>query len=178
MNFRRAVIWGALALLGGVVANAPAQPRTLGSGDSIAWFQGHQIDLSQGWGEARACFVDEAAADIECFRDQAALDSRERELAANSANPDISCSSPLKLFADTSYGGRELDFYDRGFWQNLSDWSFDDQTSSYKVGACSVDLADGANGGSPFYPGDTSAGHNEPSMSSGWDNRISSIYIA
>jgi hypothetical protein len=86
-------------------------------------------------------------------------------------------SSPLRLFADASYGGRELDFYDRGYWQNLSTWSFDNQLSSYKVGACGVYLADYANGGGSWYPGNTSAGHDEPTMLSGWNDRISSIYI-
>jgi hypothetical protein len=155
------------------------QARSQNAGESLAWFEGHQIDLSQGWGAAQACLVDEAAEVVECFSTRGELDLREQELAtAVGANPDVSCSTALKLFADSSYGGRELDFVDRGLWQNLSDWSFDNQTSSYKVGACSVDLADGADGGSPFYPGNTSAGHDEPSMESGWDNRISSIYIS
>jgi hypothetical protein len=101
------------------------------------------------------------------------------ELGA-SALPSIAaaaCSTPLRLYANANYGGRELDFYDRGYWQNLSTWSFDKQLSSYKVGACGVYLADAGNGGGSWYPGNTSAGHNEPSMQSGWDNRISSIYI-
>jgi hypothetical protein len=153
----------------------PATPPT------VALFEGTQIDLSKGWGEARACLVAHAAGVVECFRDQAGLLARESQLQAEiSASPTIAattCSSPLRLYADSSYGGRELDFYDRGYWQNLSTWSFDNQTSSYKVGACGVYLADYANGGGSWYPGNTSAGHDEPTMLSGWNDRISSIYI-
>ena len=148
---------------------------------SLALFEGKQIDLSKGWGDARACLVAPGGGFVECFRDQAGLLARESVLHAQIASsPDIaatSCSSPLRLFADASYGGRELDFYDRGYWQNLSTWSFDNQLSSYKVGACGVYLADYANGGGSWYPGNTSPGHGEPSMLSGWNDRISSIYI-
>lgn len=148
---------------------------------TLALFEGKQIDLSKGWGDARACLVAYAAGVVECFRDQAGLSARESQLDAQiAASPDIaatSCSSPLRLYADASYGGRELDFYDRGYWQNLSNWSFDNQTSSYRVGACGVYLADYANGGGSWYPGNTSAGHNEPTMLSGWNDRVSSIYI-
>jgi hypothetical protein len=117
----------------------------------------------------------------ECFTNRASLLDREAEIALQEgvtpALPTASCSTPLRLYADAGYGGRELDFYDRGYWQNLSTWSFDKQLSSYKVGACSVYLADGAGGGGSLYPGNTSAGHNEPSMLSGWNDRVSSIYI-
>jgi hypothetical protein len=148
---------------------------------SLALFEGKQIDLSKGWGDAHACLVARGVGFVECFRDQARLLARESVVQAQIAStPDIaatSCSSPLRLFADASYGGRELDFYDRGYWQNLSTWSFDNQLSSYKIGACGVYLADYANGGGSWYPGNTSPGHDEPSMLSGWNDRISSIYI-
>ena len=48
-----------------------------------------------------------------------------------------SCSSPLRLFEHSYYGGRQLLFFDRGYWQNLTDYGFNDQLSSYIVGACS-----------------------------------------
>jgi hypothetical protein len=151
-----------------------------GSG-SLARFEGKQIDLSKGWGDARACLVARGAGVVECFRDQGGLLVRESQLQAQIASsPTVAattCSSPLRLYADASYGGRELDFYDRGYWQNLSTWSFDNQLSSYKVGSCGVYLADYANGGGSWYPGNTSPGHDEPSMLSGWNDRISSIYI-
>lgn len=147
---------------------------------SFALFEGKQIDLSKGWGDAHACLVAHIAGVVECFRDRSGMLARESQLQAQFASPEIaavSCSSPLRLFADPSYGGRELDFYDRGYWQNLSTWSFDNQLSSYKVGACGVYLADYANGGGSWYPGNTSPGHDEPSMLLGWNDRVSSIYI-
>jgi hypothetical protein len=147
---------------------------------TFALFEGKLIDLSQGWSEAQACFVDQSRGVIECFRDRADLQIRETQIETQTNAPatiTATCSSPLRLFADASYGGRELDFYDRGYWQNLSTWGFDNQLSSYKVGACGVYLADSANGGGSWYPGSTSAGHSEPSMVSGWNDRVSSIYI-
>jgi hypothetical protein len=167
-----AAVAATMALAGAAVA-APAPAR------SLAVFEGGQIDLSQGWGEAQACLVARSVGIVECFRDRAGLLAREAELdaAAAPASTLASCSGPLRLFADSNYGGRELDFYDRGFWQNLGDWSFDNQLSSYKIGPCAAHLAENANGGGSWYPGNTSAGHNEPVMQSGWSDRVSSIYI-
>lgn len=152
----------------------------------LATFEGGHIDLSQGWGDAQACLVYRGAGIVECFRNRTGLLEREARLEtqtpSTAATPapsaaSVTCSSPLRLFADSNYGGRELDFYDRGYWQNLSAWSFDNQLSSYKVGACGVYLADGADGAGSWYPGNTSAGHYEPVMASGWNDRISSIFI-
>jgi hypothetical protein len=151
------------------------------SASSLVWasYDGREIDLSEGWDGAQACLVDIAGGVVECFDTRSELDSAEVGLFSSAGfNPDLSCSTPLKLFADANYKGQEEDFVDRGYWQNLSDFGFDNMTSSYKVGACSVDLADGDDGSGSWYPGDTSAGHGEPTMESGWDNRISSIYIS
>ncbi|MBA3380869.1 MAG: hypothetical protein H0T97_03235 [Actinobacteria bacterium] len=142
----------------------------------LALFEGKVIDLSRGWGEARACVVFDADRVAECFRDTATLHARETEVAAD-VSILASCSTPLRLFANTGYGGSELDIYTRGVWQNLSTWGFDNQLSSYKVGACGVHLAENANGGGSWYPGNTSAGAQASSMLSGWDNRVSSVYL-
>jgi hypothetical protein len=177
MNRSLTVILAALLVVMALPAMGAAGSAAT-SPPSIARFEGGWIDLSNGWGEATACLVYKGA--TECFRDRAALLERESELQAQMAESQTilaSCSTALRLYQYASYGGRELVFYDRGYWQNLSTWSFDNQLSSYKVGACGVYLADGANGSGSWYPGNTSAGHNEPSMSSGWDNRVSSIYI-
>lgn len=171
------------------LALAIAAPSALAAGggstpqsSSIATFEGKQIDLSKGWGDAQACLVYRAAGLVECFRDRAGLNTREQQLSAqigadSVAMASTTCSTPLRLFADAGYGGRELDFYDRGYWQNLSTWSFDNQLSSYKTGACAVYLADYADGGGSWYPGNTGANHGESSMLSGWNDRISSIFI-
>lgn len=181
--FRRLFTAAAAAIFLAVLpVSSPAEAGRPPVGLSLhALFEGKQIDLSSGWGDARACVVARSAGVVECFPDQAGMLARESQLQAQiAASPEIaaaSCSSPLRLYADASYGGRELDFYDRGYWQNLSTWTFDNQLSSYKVGACGVYLADYANGGGSWYPGTTSPGHSEPSMLSGWNDRISSIYI-
>lgn len=175
MTRRLTTALAGLALFVAVSAPAaggtPFEPQS-----SVATLEGQTIDLSQGWGEAQACLVISHAHPIECFRDHDGLYARERELAG-SASLLASCSSPLRLYAEIYYGGRELALYDRGYWQNLSTWSFDNQLSSYKVGACGVRLAENAFGGGSWYPGSTTAGSWEPFMLSGWDNRISSIYI-
>jgi hypothetical protein len=143
---------------------------------SLALFEGRTIDLSQGWEQAQACLVAPGAGIAECYRSREALHAREAQLVGSSLML-AACSSPLRLYADIYYGGRELALYDRGYWQNLSTWSFDNQLSSYKVGACGARLAENANGGGAWYSGGTSAGAWEPFMLSGWDNRVSSIYI-
>lgn len=181
MHRRFATIAAAALALSVVPAVSSAvTPPPAQHGAALALFEGRLIDLAQGWGDAQACLVSEAASVVECFRDRAGLQARETQLQAQLASPataSASCSSPLRLYADSSYGGRELDFYDRGYWQNLSDWSFDNQLSSYKIGPCAAHLAENANGGGSWYPGTTSAGHNEPVMQSGWSDRVSSIYI-
>lgn len=178
---RRLAILAAVAML---AATSVASGMAAGSAaPSFALFDGKQIDLSQGWGEAQACLIYQAAGIAECFRDRAGLQARETQLETTALAPAsvlAACSSPLRLFADTNYGGRELDLYDRGYWQNLSTWSFDNVLSSYKVGACSSHLAESTNGGGYWYPGNTSAGHWEPEMTAGatnWDNRVSSVYL-
>jgi hypothetical protein len=160
------------------------------TGSTVALFEGREIDLSAGWFEATACMVWRAVDVVECFRSVEALDNREAEIRQGIEADGVtetelsalaaSCSSPLRLFEHTTYGGRELRFYDRGYWQNLTSWSFNDELSSYKVGACSVHLAEHIGGGGYWYPGDTSAFHWEPAMSAGstnWNDRVSSIYI-
>ena len=180
-RFMSAVAAGLFAAVVATMGLAGAATAAQTPSPSLAVIEGRQIDLSQGWGEAQACLVDRSAGVIECFRDRAGLMAREAELdagaAATPSSALASCSGPLRLFADSNYGGRELDFYDRGYWQNLSDWSFDNQLSSYKIGPCAAHLAENANGGGSWYPGTTSAGHNEPVMQSGWSDRVSSIYI-
>lgn len=52
-------------------------------------------------------------------------------------------------------------------------------TSSYRVGACSPYFADYANGGGSWYPTSlTGALSSYSSMTGGWNNRVSSIYIS
>ena len=155
---------------------------------AIASFEGRSIDLAEDWGEARACLVWRQGGVLECFRTPEALDAREAQLdrsggrrpsseTAVTASYAWSCSSSLRLFDWTWYGGRVLSFWDRGYWQNLWHYGFEDRTSSYIVGGCHVHLAEHWDGGGWWYPGPTFAYVGEPVMYWDWQNTISSIYI-
>jgi hypothetical protein len=161
---------------------------------AIAAFEGRTIDLSKDWEDARACLVWRQGGVLECFRNPQAMEARVAQVSPGSAgrpnsagSPDSgetmayasswSCSSSLRLFDYTSYGGRQLWFWDRGYWQNLWDYGFEDRTSSYAVGGCYAHLAEHAWGGGWWYPGPTYPYAGEPVMSWGWSNTISSIYI-
>jgi hypothetical protein len=155
---------------------------------ALATFEGRTIDLAGDWGEAKACLVWRQGGVLECFRTGAALEAREAQLAPRRAALDAttygataaysySCSSSLRLYEYNWYSGRRLSFWDRGFWQNLSDYGFEDQLSSYIVGGCYVYMAEHADGGGWWYPGPNYPYAGEPAMSWDWQNTISSIYI-
>ena len=77
----------------------------------------------------------------------------------------------------TTTAGAQLWFWDRGYWQNLSDYGFEDRTSSYAVGGCYAHLAEHRWGGGWWYPGPTYPYAGEPAMWDDWQDTISSIYI-
>ena len=157
---------------------APPSPEP-----SIASFEGDHIDLRDGWGEATACTSDGLT--TACFRTEKELDqdlattaSQEGSQPSGNLVIQSACSTTLKLYSGTSFGGTILALSTRAVVLNLSTWSFDNVTSSYKVGACSATFYSGANAGAPAYPGNTSAGASATSMLAGWDNRVSSVYIS
>ena len=115
---------------------------------------------------------------MECFRTLGQAEARAAAVMPQYAAAGYSCSSPLRLYEHSSYGGRQLLFFDRGYWQNLPDYGFNDQLSSYIIGGCYTYLAEHINGGGAFYPGPTWPWAGVPWMISGWDNRMSSIYMA
>jgi hypothetical protein len=174
-------------------AGQPADAARVERRPAIATFEGKKVDLAGDWGEARACLVWRQGGVLECFRSEAALDAREAQLRgggrpapAQEQEADVTiasasyasssyCGSSLRLYEHNWYGGRKLSFWDRGYWQNLSDYGFDDKTSSYIVGACYVHLAEHANGWGWWYGGPTYPYAGEPVM--GWQDVISSIYI-
>ncbi len=148
----------------------------------IATFEGKEIALADGWGEAGACVSD--ADGTRCYRTEAEMDERE----GLSINPEphrpageyvalSSCSSSLRLYQNPGFGGSVLHFSTQYTYINLWGYGFNNVTSSYRVGACASYLYDGSSGGAPTYPGSTSAYTSASSMVSGWDNRISSVYI-
>lgn len=171
----------ALSLISG---SAQAESRT--SGGQVALFEGVAIDLSAGWGEAQACLIRSDHGVAECFRTEADMDLRIDELAGVESSPigaaemsASSCSSSVRLYDGMSYTGTVLYMADRARWLNLSSYGFSNRTSSFKIGACSAYFADYSNGDGSWYPtSSTVAWRNVPAMASGWDNRVSSIYIS
>lgn len=197
-NLRGLVGLTALLLaLAGVPAAAGAQaaadddrgrsPRgRVEPGAAIASFEGRPIDLAEDWGEAQACLVWRQGGVLECFRTPEAMDARGAALlpgrsparsATDAVAASFSCGSPLRLYDYSYYGGRQLWFWDRGFWQNLPDYGFDDRTSSYIVGACYAYLAEHPDGGGWWYPGPMYPYAGEPVMYASWQNTITSIYV-
>ncbi len=180
-----------LGTWGTPVEAGPGDAPSVERRPAIAVFDGEPRDLSQGWGEARACLVWRQGGVLECFRTPEELEAREARLfqerpprpqppssgEATMASYGYSCSSSLRLYEHNFYGGRQLSFWDRGYWQNLWDYGFDNRTSSYAVGACYVHLAEHAGGWGYWYPGPTYPWAGEPVMSSSWQDRVSSIYI-
>lgn len=147
----------------------------------IASFEGGWINLAEGWGEATACTSDGVTA--ECYRTEAEMNAASHPSVGATARsvgivPLLACASSLKLYRSTSFTGAVLQLTSRGAYINLSTYGFDNDTSSYKVGACTSYFYDGASGGTPLYPGTTTANSSATSMLTGWDNRVSSVYIA
>ena len=173
----RVVLMCTLLLTVGVPGHSAARASVADGEGVLAWFDGQWIDLSEGWGGAEACSTDGVTAT--CYRSEAEMDRAARaSMASMAIVPLASCASSLRLYRSTSYGGAVLQLTTRGVYLNLSAYGFDNDTSSYKVGACASYFYDGANGGSPLYPGGTGANASATSMLTGWDNRVSSVYIA
>lgn len=149
----------------------------------VATFEGRLIDLREGWGEARACADWGRNQMVECFRSEEALLQRAGELGlagetSTMVTSSSTCPSALRLYDGLSYTGSTLYLYQRTSWINLSGYGWSNRTSSYKVGACSSYFADYSNGGGSWYPTSlTEAWDSYSSMVSGWNNRVSSIYI-
>jgi hypothetical protein len=158
---------------------------------SMATFNGQTIDLSQGWSGAQACV--ELGTRTECFVSEAALLKAHPELrlagntaartttATASLSPQsvtaTTCSTNLALYRGTSFTGSVLFLTSRFVVLNLNLYGFDNDTSSYKIGACSASFYSSLNAGGSIYPGSTAAGASSTAMSSGWDNVVSSVYI-
>jgi len=144
----------------------------------IAQYGDSTINLANGWGGANACHVGDDIAI--CFDSEAEMDAwlantgRSTARGANGA----SCSSSLRLYDGTSYTGASLNLTTRLHWLNLSSYGFDQRTSSYKVGPCDTRFNDFGAGGGALYPLYlTNAYDQATSMLSGWNNRVSSVWI-
>jgi len=180
MDFRQlgracaVIVCAVVVPAGGVFAADIQEPGV------IASFEGRQIVLSEGWGDAHACVV--APDGVRCYRSEREMDAAEgAELeqaaaAAGGVAALTACSSSVRLYDGTSYTGSVLQLTTRGVYHNLASLGFDNLTSSYKIGACSARFYDTTSGGT-LYPGSTSANVSATSMATGWNNRVGSVYI-
>ncbi len=147
----------------------------------MATYAGHTITINAGsWHGARACATDGLA--TTCYASEAAM-QRALNQGSTTANPassvrpaSSSCSSALRLYEHGGFGGRVLYVTSRFLWLNLGNYSFNNITSSFAVGACTSYLAANSNGGGTWYPGG-SAWQSVPVMPNSWNDRISSVYL-
>lgn len=141
--------------------------------ETPAYFEGRTIDLAADWEDAKACYVETESA--WCFRDEATMDSWLDERDDDQGL--LACSPNLRLYDQVSFGTPLLTVATTGTWVNLANYSFNNKTSSYRVGSCSSLFADGASGGSPLYPASLTTAYAQSStMTSGWNNRVSSVF--
>jgi hypothetical protein len=156
----------------------PVSAQSFTDARAVAVFEGTEIDLTYGWGDARACLV--LTAMVQCFRTIEELNAAEESLAGGDSgiiSPAATCSTALRLYDGTYQTGSVLSIAVRGQWINLGTYGFDNRTSSYRVGACAVELASGTNGSGSRYSRCLSAYCEEDVMASGWDNVLSSAYL-
>ncbi|HDL50313.1 MAG TPA: hypothetical protein ENH33_10215 [Actinobacteria bacterium] len=180
-----AIGWLALAAGATGAARAEQPADSTEPVGQVAVFEGSTIDLARGWGDAHACAIWEDRV-AECFRTEAELEawlaglmSPAQETSEKSVTTAATaCSSALRLYDGVGYSGDVLYLWSRGSWIDLWDVGFANRTSSYKIGACSSYFADYPGGGGDWYPTSlTSAYLWSSSMLSGWDNRVSSVYL-
>lgn len=133
------------------------------------------------WGSADACLVAPEHLEVaECFDSENELDERLAEVLADGASALAACTGTIRLYDGANYGTPMVAVVaGSSTWVNLSTYSFDNKTSSFKIGACDARLAMNANGGGSWYPsGSTQAYDEVASMSSTWNNAISSVKSA
>lgn len=182
------VVVGWLALAPGAAGAAHAQEpaEVTDPVGQVARFEDSTIDLASGWGDAHACLIWNDRDVAECFRSEAELEallatlpsSAQRTNGGFATTTATACSSYLRLYDATGYGGDVLYLQDRHTWLDLWRYGFANRTSAYKIGACSAYFADYPSGGGDWYPtGLTSAYLWSSSMISSWDNRVSSVYL-
>lgn len=128
----------------GLLVAFPAAPA-VADGAGVATFHGRSVDLSNGWGKARSCVVF-SAADTRCYASNAEADEAVGYTRASdplvartaAADGDVAaaaipaCASGwLCLYEHVNGGGRRL-IFQSGYWQALSKWGFEYQTSSWR----------------------------------------------
>jgi hypothetical protein len=154
-----------------------------GEPSSYAKYRGRTIDLSKSWEGAEACWIGDSGNECYDTYDQMLKDHPDLERPAGAQSGDAarsgeaailaSCSTAVQLFDGSGFGGASLALATQNAWLNLSTWNFANRTSSYAVGGCSSTFADAGSN----YPGPTGAGASASSMLSGWNNRLTRIWI-
>lgn len=111
----------------------PSAPVT---GQMVA-FDGEQLDLSKGWGNAKSC-VEFSRGHAACYGTHQEADavlgySRATDLESSKAAAALpACASGwLCLYEHNNGGGRRLIFSDE-YWHNLAEWGFQCKTSSWR----------------------------------------------
>jgi hypothetical protein len=156
----------AAAVLGAVGTSSSAAVQDTKSG-VLATFEGKIIDLSVGWGEARACMS--GPSKTTCYRSEAEMDAKEPAQPSTLGRAALgTCATSLRLYDGSSFGGASLSLTTTGSDIALSSYGFASRTSSYRVGSCSAQLKIGASA----YPGNTAPNVSSGSMLAGWDNAI------
>jgi hypothetical protein len=139
--------WGALlavAVAGALLMTAAPAVAAEGTGRTAvrASYRGSMIDLASGWRGAQSCAVF-SRTDVRCFASVGEADASlgyarvsdplaAASLAAVAPAAIPTCSSGwLCLYEFVNGGGRRLQFHDE-FWNYLSDYGFDRQTSSWR----------------------------------------------
>ena len=152
-----------------------------------AVFEQGELDLGESWGDATACI--ELGDHTECFLTEKELfqaypeygqAGKESQGAAARGGFTVAatCSSSLRLYRLTGFSGGTLVLTTRAVVHNLSTYGFDNDTSSYRVGACASTFWAGASASGSVYPGPTGAFASASAMLSGWNNVVSSVYIS
>lgn len=174
MNTKPKFAFAILALIGTLtpIKSASASPTT--SAGVLATFEGRTIDLSKGWGSATACSTD--GVNTTCYRSA-------HQMATAQSVPAVAlaasvCIPSVNLYSGTKFTGLVLNINSHGGPTALSQYGFDNITSSYAIGYCDAVFYDGTTNTSSVYPGPTTAYSSATSMLTGWDNRISSITIS
>lgn len=172
-------------MLAVVVFDQPALAESVGNDPGLARFEGRVINLAEDWEEADACALWDVVRGAECFRNEWDMVDflQQIGMTGGALAPNLgaaaTCSSSLKLYDGYSHTGTTFYVYTTNTWINLADYGWTDRTSSYRVGACDSYFADHSDGGGEWYPTSlTEAWDTASSMTSGWNNRISSVYMS
>lgn len=149
-----------------------------------AVYKGRVIDLAHGWNGAKACAVIKTG-DVRCYSSEA---EQWRELAKlRSPQPptatldtDVYCLNRtdlyLILYENTNYGGASLSLNIADVWHNLSSYSFDDITSSWRNNTyCTATAATGTSGAGSQLS--LAARSQNADVGTTWNDVISSAYI-